>query len=58
MVVSIEPVKLDGKFFVAVIIGGETNRHGPYVDADAAEAMARRLLRFGRALTSSGGKGG
>ena len=37
----------------------EMERHGPCVDADAAEAMARRLLRFGRALTSSsGGKHG
>jgi hypothetical protein len=59
MTIDIQPVKLDGQHWVNVIIGGhEMERRGPYPDADAAELAAERLRRFGRALTSSGGKGG
>ena len=59
MIVQVEPVKLDGQHWVNVTIGGsEMERHGPYVDADAAESVAGRLRRVARALTSSGGKGG
>ena len=58
MIVQVEPVKLDGQHWVNVIIdGSEMERHGPYVDADTAEAMARRLLQFGRTLTSGGKRG-
>jgi hypothetical protein len=60
MTIDIQPVKLDGQHWVNVSIDGTAmERRGPYVDADEAEAMARRLLQFSRALTSSsGGKHG
>ena len=58
MNINIQPVKPAMSIRCHVIVDGhETNRHGPYVDADAAEAMARRLLQFGRALTSGGKRG-
>jgi hypothetical protein len=53
MTIVIQPVKLDGQHYVAVVIGGdEMKPKGPFSSADAAEAMARRLLQFGRALAS------
>ena len=58
MVISIEPIEIDGKFYVGVTIDGEVRRHGPYDDTNAAEAMARRLMQVGHGLTSSGGRRG
>jgi hypothetical protein len=52
--IDIKPVEIDGKFWVMVIMDGrEINWHGPFSDADKAAAVAERLLRFSRALTSS-----
>jgi hypothetical protein len=51
--IAVRLTKTDGKYFVDVVLDGETSRHGPYDDTNAAEAMATRLLRFGRALTNS-----
>jgi hypothetical protein len=52
--VDIRPIELDGKYFIDVVIAGsKTAPHGPFSDADEAEAAANRLLRFSRALTSS-----
>ena len=59
MIIQVEPVKLDGLHWVNVIIGDSAmERRGPFPDADTAETMARRLLQFGRALTSGGGDRG
>jgi hypothetical protein len=57
MIVQVEPVEIDGKFWVNVSIGDKTEQHGPYGPGEA-EAVARRLMQFGRTLTSSGGKRG
>jgi hypothetical protein len=58
MIVQVEPVKFDGQHWVDVSMDGHTmNRHGPFPDADTAEAMARRLLQFGRALSGGGNRG-
>jgi hypothetical protein len=48
--IDIRPTEIDGKHWVDVILDGEMRRHGPFPDADAAEAAAERMLRFGRAL--------
>jgi hypothetical protein len=59
MNINIQPIKIGDEHYVAVVIGGsEMERRGPFSDADEAESVARRLLQFGRALTSSGGKRG
>jgi hypothetical protein len=56
MTIDIEPVKLDDQFSVTVIIGGTAmDPRGPYPDSGTAEALAERIRRFGRALTSSSG---
>ena len=57
---AIIDIEIDGKHWVIISRNScEMERRGPFSDADDAEAMARRLLRFGRALTSSsGGKHG
>jgi len=56
MTIDIQPVKLDGKFYVGVTIDGhEMERHGPFPDADTAEDVAERMRRFSRALTGSSG---
>jgi hypothetical protein len=55
--IAVRLTKTDGKYFVDVVLDGETSRHGPYDDTNAAEARANRLLRFGRALTSGGKRG-
>jgi hypothetical protein len=55
MTVDVWPVETNGQFYVDVTIDTKTERRGPYVDADTAGAMARRLLQFGRALTRSNG---
>ena len=54
--IDIKPVEIDGKFWVMVIMDGrEINWRGPFSDADTAETVANRLLRFSHALTSSSG---
>jgi hypothetical protein len=53
MVISIEPTNIGNEHYVDVSVdGNETNRHGPFLTADAAEAMARRLRQYSRALAS------
>jgi hypothetical protein len=56
MTIIITPIKeLDGRYWVAVSSGGaETSRKGPFLSADAAEAVAQRLNRIGRAFKSWG----
>ena len=52
---AIQPVEVDGKHYVNVNIDGcKTNRYGPYVDADAAGAMARQVAGVCRSLFHSG----
>jgi hypothetical protein len=39
--IDIRPTEIDGKHYVVVIMDGhEMKQHGPFPDADAAEAMA------------------
>jgi hypothetical protein len=57
MIVEVEPVKIGDGYFISVTIDGTAmERHGPLPDADAAEIVAERMRRVGRAL--SGGKHG
>ena len=59
MVVDVQPVELSGKFWVNVSIGGSAMEpRGPFPNADEAEAMAGRLSRAARALTSGGSTDG
>ena len=59
MTINMQPVEIDGKFYIGVTIGGhEMERRGPFPDADTAEIVAERMRRFGRALTSGGGDHG
>jgi hypothetical protein len=54
--IDVGPIESNGEHYVSVTMDGhEMNRHGPYPNADEAEAVANRLLRFSRALTSSSG---
>jgi hypothetical protein len=51
MVVDIQPIEIDGKYYVNVIIdGSEMDPRGPFSDAAAAESAAERLSRAARAL--------
>jgi len=53
-VIEVEPVEVNGKHWIAVVIdNSEMKPHGPFRTAAAAELAAARLRRFGRALTSS-----
>ena len=59
MVIDIEPVKLNGQFWINVIIGGhQMTGRGPLPDAATAELVAEHMRRRGRALTSGGGNYG
>ena len=42
MTINMQPVEIDGKFYVGVAIGGhEMERRGPFPDADTAEIVGR-----------------
>jgi hypothetical protein len=44
--INIQPIKIDSKHFVTISMDGrELRRHGPYADANAAEATVDRLVR-------------
>jgi hypothetical protein len=44
--IDIQPIEINGGHYVAISMGGrELRRHGPYADADAAEATVDRLVR-------------
>ena len=59
MTIEIEPVELDGKYFIDVTIDGHAmERRGPFPDADTAETIAERMRRVGRALMNGGGDHG
>jgi hypothetical protein len=52
--IDIRPVERNKKHYVVVIMDGlKMHQRGPYFSADKAAAVAERLLRFSRALTSS-----
>jgi hypothetical protein len=52
-VVQVEPIEVDGKFFIAVSISGHAmTRQGPYRNIDETEAVAERMRAVARALTS------
>jgi hypothetical protein len=54
LTIDIKPIEIDGKFWIMVITDGrEINWRGPFSDADTAETVANRLMRFSRALTNS-----
>jgi hypothetical protein len=58
VVIQVEPVEVNGQHWVSVVIDDhETNRHGPYADADAAESVVGRLSRVAHALTGGGDRG-
>ena len=50
MVTNIQPVEIDGKHHVDVIMDGKTNRYGPYSSNNEAEAMAARLAAVCRSF--------
>jgi hypothetical protein len=57
VVIQVEPVEIGGKFWIDVTIDDKTERRGPFDNADAAGAMARRLLQIGRTLSGGGSRG-
>jgi hypothetical protein len=58
MTVDVWPVESGGKFWIEVVIDDRTERRGPFDTADAAGAMARRLLQFSYTLNGGGNRGG
>ena len=50
-ITDIQPVEIKGQHWISVCANSrEIRRHGPFPSADAAEAMAAKLLAVWRAL--------
>jgi hypothetical protein len=54
MTIDIRPIKIGDDYYVGLAMDGHAmGQHGPFLDVDEAEAMARRLMQAARALTNS-----
>ena len=50
VIIAIQPVEIDGRHWVSMRINGcKMKRHGPFLSADVAEAMADQLVKCWRA---------
>ena len=50
MNLAIQPVEIDGKHYVGVIMDGDPHRYGPFPDPDEAGAAASRIAAICRAM--------